>query len=63
MVRKHGEFMDLPADVALYWADGLRNLGDILRLTELETDVRDPAGLLAYFQLLARLGLVELRTA
>ena len=62
-LRKHGEFMDLPADVALYWSDGRRTLGEILDLTELETDVRDPAGLIAYFRLLERLELVELRGA
>ncbi|KPV48002.1 hypothetical protein SE17_40410, partial [Kouleothrix aurantiaca] len=62
-LRKHGEFMDLPADVALYWSDGARTLGEILDLTELETDVRDPDGLIAYFRLLERLELVELRGA
>lgn len=60
-IREHGEFMDLPADVALYWADGRRTLAEILDLTELETDVRDAAGLAAYFRLLAQLDLVELR--
>jgi hypothetical protein len=60
-IRRHGEFMDLPSDVALFWADGRRTLAEILDLTELETDVRDAAGLLAYFRLLARLELVELR--
>jgi hypothetical protein len=59
-IRAHGEFMDLPADVALYWADGKRTLAEILDLTELETDVRDAAGLAAFFRLLARLELVEL---
>jgi hypothetical protein len=60
-IRAHGSFMDLPADVALYWADGARTLGEILDLTELETHVRDAAGLAAYFKLLARLELIELR--
>ncbi len=62
LLREHGEFADLPADIALYWANGVRTLAEILDLTELETDVRDPDGLLGYFQLLAQLGLVELRT-
>jgi len=62
-LRRHGEFMDLPADVALYWADGRRTLAEILDLTELETHVRDAAGLAAYFKLLARLGLIELHEA
>ncbi len=60
MLRRHGAFTDLPADVALYWTDGLRTLAEILDLTELETHVRDPEGLLEYFKLLARLELIEL---
>jgi aminopeptidase YwaD len=60
MLRQHSEFSDLPADVALYWADGKRNLAEILDAVELETGVRDANGLLAYMQLLARLELLEL---
>ena len=60
MLRRHAEFTDLPADVALYWADGTRTLAEILDLTELETQVRDPEGLVQYFELLARLELIEL---
>ena len=45
----------------MYWADGKRTLAEILDLTELETDLRDAEGLVAYFKLLARLELVELR--
>jgi hypothetical protein len=60
-LRRHSEFADLPADVALYWANGKRSLAEILDLTELETDVRDAAGLVAYFKLLERLELIELR--
>jgi len=60
MLRRHGAFTDLPADVALYWTDGKRTLAEILDLTELETHVRDPEGLLEYFKLLARLELIEL---
>jgi len=47
--------------VALYWTDGTRTLAEILDLTELETQVRDPEGLVQYFELLARLELIELR--
>jgi Peptidase family M28 len=60
MLRAHSAFCDLPADVALYWADGRRTLAEILDLTELETGVRDVAGLVAYFKLLAWLELIEL---
>jgi hypothetical protein len=61
MLEQHSAFIRLPADVALYWADGHRTLAQILDLSELETGVRDPQGLASYFKLLARLGLVELR--
>jgi hypothetical protein len=58
-LRRHG-FGGLPADVALYWADGARSLGQIVDMVELEVDVRNPEGLRYYFGLLARLGLVDL---
>jgi hypothetical protein len=61
MLRRHSAFTDLPADVALYWADGTRTLAEILDLTELETGVRDAEGLAEYFKLLARLELIDLR--
>lgn len=61
MLRQHSAFAELPADVALYWADGQRTLAQILDLVELEVGVRDPAGMANYFTLLARLGLIELR--
>jgi aminopeptidase YwaD len=51
----------LAADIALFWADGRRTLGQILDLVELETEVRRPEALAAHFRVLARLGLVELR--
>ena len=60
LIVAHESFADLPADVALYWADGTRTLAEILDLTELETHVRDPEGLVQYFELLARLELIEL---
>ena len=59
-LRGHSGFPGLIADVALYWADGQRSLGQILDLVEHETDQRDPVGLLAYFRLLEQLELVEL---
>jgi aminopeptidase YwaD len=46
------------ADYLCYWADGRRTMAEICRLTRLETGLRDDAGALGYFQLLARLGLV-----
>jgi hypothetical protein len=60
-LQPHSGFIGLPADVALYWADGQRTLAQILDLVELETGVRDAEGLTSYFKLLERLELVELR--
>jgi hypothetical protein len=57
---RHPEFSSLTADIALYWADGRRSLGQILDLVELETQVRSPGGLYAHFALLAKLGLIDL---
>ncbi|MFV9507101.1 MAG: DUF4910 domain-containing protein [Oscillochloridaceae bacterium umkhey_bin13] len=62
-LRTHPDFDGLIADLALFWADGQRNLATILDLVELETDVREPEALLAYFQLLARLELMDLEGA
>jgi hypothetical protein len=57
---RHPGFDSLTADIALYWADGARSLGEILDMVELETQARSPAGLAAHFTLLARLGLIDL---
>jgi hypothetical protein len=59
-IGRHSGFNGLTADIALYWADGQRTLGQILDLVELETQTRSPGGLHAHFALLAELGLVDL---
>jgi hypothetical protein len=59
-IRRNSGFSGLTADIALYWADGQRTLGQILDLVELETQARSPGGLHAHFALLAELGLVDL---
>lgn len=59
-MRANPGFDGLVSDLALFWADGRRSLGAIVDLVELETDVRAPASLAAYFALLARLELVDL---
>ncbi|MEI7769657.1 MAG: DUF4910 domain-containing protein [Chloroflexales bacterium] len=56
----HSDFDGLTADIALYWADGRRTLGQILDLVELETQVRSAEGLHAHFAVLAELGLIDL---
>ncbi|NJN16390.1 MAG: DUF4910 domain-containing protein [Oscillochloris sp.] len=57
-LRRH-PISSLSADLALYWADGKRTLGEILDLVELECDERNPAGLRTYFGVLERLGLID----
>lgn len=59
-LRASPGFDGLVADLALFWADGRRTLGQIVDLVELETDVRAPESVAAYFALLARLGLAAL---
>lgn len=46
-------------DQLCYWADGQRSLAEVVRLTALETGIRDDAWALGYFQLLGRLDLAE----
>jgi hypothetical protein len=58
-VRASPGFDGLVADLALNWADGQRTLGQILELVELESDVRAPESIGAYFTLLAQLELVD----
>jgi aminopeptidase YwaD len=58
--RAFRQLSGLSADIALFWADGRRTLGQILDLLELETDGRQPEALAAHFKLLARLGLIDL---
>jgi hypothetical protein len=59
-IAQHSEFDGLTADIALYWADGRRTLGEILDLVELETQVRSAGGLYTHFALLSELGLIDL---
>ncbi|PDV97010.1 DUF4910 domain-containing protein [Candidatus Chloroploca asiatica] len=57
-IRAASDFDSLVADLALFWVDGQRTLGEILNLIELETEVREPEALFAYFDLLVRLDLL-----
>ncbi len=47
---------------ALYWCDGQRNLGDVIRLTRSELGA-DKFDFVGYFKFLERRGYVELKTA
>ncbi len=47
--------------LALYWADGKRTLAEIIDLVELESGQRAEEFLVKHFELLEKMGLVELR--
>ncbi len=47
--------------LALYWADGKRTLAEIIDLVELESDEQVGEQLVKHFELLEKMGLVELR--
>jgi aminopeptidase YwaD len=59
--KERGEASRTIPIVALYWADGQRNLREIAHLVELETGHRDLELLVRYFELLARHGFVVLK--
>lgn len=58
--KEHGDFGWTTPVLALYWADGERSLSDIADLVEMETGSRPTQALVEYFELLARVGGVEL---
>lgn len=47
--------------LALYWTDGRRNLAEVIDLVELESGARAGEQLVKHFELLEKMGLVELR--
>ena len=48
--------------LALYWTNGDRDLLEISKLVELETNQRDLEYLIEYFKLLEKMGVIELKT-
>lgn len=46
--------------LAEYWADGRRGAAEIVDLIEMETGIRDPELIVRWFELLAKVGLMEL---
>jgi len=56
--KEHRESQVL-GTLAVYWADGERNLLEIVRLVELETGRKDLEYLVGYFGFLRKMGLVE----
>jgi aminopeptidase YwaD len=52
---------DLPRvlpTLALYWADGKRDINEIVRMVELESGIRAPDYILGYFDILAELDMI-----
>ena len=60
---RQGRAHDTATTLALGWADGARSVLEIADLVELEIRMRDVELLLAYFQVLQKLGLVTLKEA
>jgi hypothetical protein len=63
VAKGNPDFLWVGAVQALYWADGKRTLAEIADLLELEAGQRVIEPLVKYFELLARLGAVDLRPA
>jgi len=59
--KEHRQEVRHMAVLALYWADGKRNLLEIATAIEMETGTRNVEFLVRYFDLLRRLGLVRYR--
>lgn len=59
--KEYPDFGRTAPTLAMYWADGERSLSDIADLVEMETGTRCTQALVGYFELLARMGGVELR--
>ncbi|MEO0109095.1 MAG: hypothetical protein ABIK62_08030, partial [candidate division WOR-3 bacterium] len=60
--KRHESGLGTRADLAMFWADGKRDLLRIADLVEAESGHRDVAALVGYFRLLERLRLVRLET-
>jgi aminopeptidase YwaD len=57
--KAHPELPDILPTLALYWADGKRDLAEIVRRVELECGVRAPEYITGYFEILADMGTIE----
>lgn len=59
--KEYKEKASILPTLALYWADGRRTLAEIIELVELESGERAGDLLIEHFELLEKMGLVELR--
>ena len=62
LLKEHAEAPRVLPVVALFWADGQRTLSQIAELVELETGHRDTELLVRYFEFLAQVELIELKS-
>ena len=62
-VKESPEVLYVQADLAMYWVDGERTLSDIAHLVQMETGKRSTEALVKYFEFLARIGGIELRSS
>jgi len=62
LLKEHAEAPRVLPVVALFWADGQRTLYQIAELVELETGHRDTELLVRYFEFLAQVELIELKS-
>lgn len=59
--QEHKEKASILPTLALYWADGKRTLQEIIELVELDHGERAGELLVKHFELLEKMGLIELR--
>ena len=57
--QEHKDVSRAIGTLAMYWADGERNLLEVSRLVELESGSTDLEYLVGHFRFLERMGLVE----
>jgi len=62
LLKEHHKSPRVLPVVALFWADGQRTLSQIAELVELETGHRDTELLVRYFEFLAQVDLIELKS-
>ena len=62
MLDKYPRAMDPLIPLAEYWADGKRTALEIIDLIELENGLRDAEVIVRTYEVLAKLGLMEMKS-
>jgi aminopeptidase YwaD len=60
MFLKNNKNREKIDSLLIYWADGSRNLSEIMNVVEIETGCYDPEFAVKYFSILEKVGLIEL---